>query len=836
MEQIKVDDAKKMQDEELFGKLNTTSKGLASEEAGKRLAQFGPNALPEKHKSIILKFLAYFWGPIPWMIEIAAILSLVVKHWTDFFVILALLLFNAGIGFWQELKASNALEALKAQLALKAKVLRDGSWREIEASDIVPGDIVKINIGDIIPADMKLLDGDYVSVDQASLTGESLPVNKKSGDICYSGTIVKQGQMTGVVTSTGANTYFGRTAGLVSKAGATSHFQKAVIHIGDYLIYLSLALVAVLFIVQLSRGDNILLLFQFALILTVASIPVAMPAVLSVTMAVGALELSKEKVIVSRLEAIEEAAGMDILCSDKTGTLTQAKLTLGKSILFNAKDEQELILNAALSSETDTHDPIDSTVVKGIKDKKVLSEYKLKKYVPFDPVRKRTEAILIGSEGTEFSVTKGATQVILELCKLNAADKKRVEEEVDKFASEGYKTLGVARKDVKGDWQFLGILTLFDPPREDSKTTIEQANAEGIKVKMVTGDNVSIGREISGQLGMGTNIQRVDNIFRSDDDIQHPGKQVEKKIEEADGFAEVFPEHKYGIVKALQTEDHITGMTGDGVNDAPALKQADIGIAVSGATDAARAAADLILTMPGLSVIINAVSEARKIFERMNSYAMYRIIETIRIMFFVVLAMIFYNFYPITALMIILLAFFNDVPIMAIAYDNTYLNKKPVKWDMKKVMSISTVLGLIGVIETFGILIIAKDYMHLTTPQIQTFIFLKLAVAGHLTLFVTRTKKSFLKSPHPSPSLLWSAVFTKILATLFVVYPLGLITPISWVDVGFIWAYCIVWIFIEDAAKMAMYRNLEHGPKKSHLRFLRMIKTPIHVHHHHNNR
>jgi len=350
---------------------------------------------------------------------------------------------------------------------------------------------------------------------------------------------------------------------------------------------------------------------------------------------------------------------------------------------------------------------------------------------------------------------------------------------------------------------------------------------------MVTGDNVSIAREISGQLGLGTNIQRVDSIFKSDDDIKHPGKQIERKIEAADGFAEVFPEHKYGIVKALETQDHITGMTGDGVNDAPALKQADIGIAVSGATDAARAAADLVLTMPGLSVILNAVYEARKIFERMNSYAMYRIIETIRIMFFVVLAMIFYNFYPITALMIILLAFFNDVPIMTIAYDNTYLNKNPVKWDMKRVLSISTVLGLIGVVETFGILIIAKDYMHLSTPQIQTFIFLKLAIAGHLTLFVTRTKKSFLKSPHPSPWVLWSAVGTKALAVLFVVYPMGLITPISWADVGFIVAYCFAWIFIEDWAKMAMYRNLEHGPKKSHLRFLNVVKTPIHPHHHH---
>ena len=832
MEQVSIKDAEKLSNEALFQKLNTSATGLSSEEAKKRFEEVGPNALPEKHKSIILKFLSYFWGPIPWMIEIAAILSLLVKHWTDFFVIFALLLFNAGIGFWQEMKASNALDALKAQLALKAKVLRDGKWVEIEAREIVPGDMVRIKIGDIIPADLKLLEGDYVSVDQAALTGESLPVNKKPGDICYSGTIVKQGQMTGVVSATGANTYFGKTAGLVSEAGATSHFQKAVIHIGDYLIFLSLGLVTILFIVQLLRGDNLISLIQFALILTVASIPVAMPAVLSVTMAVGALLLSKKKVIVSRLEAIEEAAGLEILCSDKTGTLTQNKLTLGDSVLFGAKDEQELILNASLSSETDTHDAIDQTVVSGLKDKKILSSYSLKKYIPFDPVRKRTEAILTDAGGKEFNTTKGATQVIMDLCKVKGKDLDKANKVVEKFAAEGYKTLGVARKDAGGSWQFLGILTLFDPPREDSAATIAQAKENGITVKMVTGDNVAIARQISGQLGLGQNIHRVNDIFKDDSDIQHPNHKIEQQIEAADGFAEVFPEHKYGIVKALQAGNHITGMTGDGVNDAPALKQADFGIAVSGATDAARAAADIILTLPGLSVIINAISEARKIFERMNSYAMYRIIETIRIMFFVVLAMLAFNFYPITALLIILLAFFNDVPIMTIAYDRTFLNKNPVKWDMTRVLSISTVLGLIGVIETFGILIIAKKYLHLDLAQIQTFIFLKLAVAGHLTLFVTRTKGPFYKKPYPAPVLLWSAVATKILATLFVVYPLGLITPMSWANVGFVWAYCIVWIFIEDWAKMAMYRHLEHRGIRSHSHFLTTIKHPTHRHHH----
>ncbi len=831
MEQISIKIAKDLDKKSLFKKLNSSLEGLSSTEATKRLAEMGPNALPEEHKSLLIRFFNYFWGPIPWMIEIAAILSLVVKHWTDFFVIFALLLFNAGIGFWQELKSGNALDALKSQLALKAKVLRDGAWKEILAVEIVPGDMVRIKIGDIIPADIKLIDGDYVSVDQAALTGESLPVNKNAEDICYSGTVVKQGQMTGVVAATGSNTYFGKTAGLVSKAGATSHFQKAVIHIGDYLIFLSLGLVSILFLVQLLRGDNIVTLIQFALILTVASIPVAMPAVLSVTMAVGALALSKKKVIVSRLEAIEEAAGLDVLCSDKTGTLTQNKLTLGDSVLFKATDEQELILNASFSSETDTHDSIDLTVVSGLKDKTLLTSGSLTKYIPFDPVRKRTEAQWTGADGKGFSVTKGATQVIIDLCKLKDDQIKKANDAVEKFAAQGFKTLGVARKDDKKDWQFLGILTLSDPPREDSAATIKEARENGITVKMVTGDNVAIARQISGQLGLGTNIQGVEYIFKEDDDIKHPGRKIERQIEDTDGFAEVFPEHKYGIVKALQSAGHITGMTGDGVNDAPALKQADFGIAVSGATDAARAAADMILTAPGLSVIMSAVAEARKIFERMNSYAMYRIIETIRIMFFVVLAMIFFNFYPITALLIILLAFFNDVPIMTIAYDNTFLNKKPVKWDMRQVLSISTALGLIGVFETFGILVIAKEYLHLNLGQLQTFIFLKLAVAGHLTLFVTRTKKPFFKKPYPAPSLLWSAIATKVLATLFVVYPFGFITSISWENAGLVWAYCIAWIFVEDVAKTFMYKRLEHKGGKVHERFLNLVKTPVHAHH-----
>ncbi len=416
----------------------------------------------------------------------------------------------------------------------------------------------------------------------------------------------------------------------------------------------------------------------------------------------------------------------------------------------------------------------------------------------------------------------------MELAKLAGDEAVRANKWIDDLAAKGYRTLGVARSDDDGKtWTFLGILPLYDPPREDSAQTIKEAGEHGIKVKMVTGDNIAIAREISGQLGMGRNIQPATELFASDS--IDAAFDAAERIEKADGFAQVFPQHKYSIVKVLQERGHLVAMTGDGVNDAPALKQADVGIAVSGATDAARTAADLILTAPGLSVITRAVEEARRIFERMNSYAIYRIVETIRIMFFVVLAMIVFNFYPITAIMIILLAFFNDVPIMAIAYDNTWLDPKPARWDMHRVLTVSTVLGLIGVLETFGILWIARDGMQLTIPQIQTFIFLKLAVAGHLTLFVARTRKPFWRRPFPSPLLLWSAIATKVLATLFVVYPFGLIAPISWSNVGLIWIYCIVWIFIEDWAKLAVYSHLASTPPR-HRNFLHTLATRLHPH------
>jgi H+-transporting ATPase len=815
----------KVSPEETLKKLESSKEGLRSDEAKRRLQQYGPNALADRTVNPILKFLSYFWGPIPWMIEIAAVLSAVVRHWPDMIIIIVLLFANAIVGFWQEHQAANAVDALKKQLALKTRVRRDGNWTEIDAVDLVPGDVVRLRLGDIIPADVKLLDGDYLSVDQSALTGESLPVDKKPGDVAYSGSVAKQGEMVAVVTATGTQTYFGKTAKLVSKAKSVSHFQKAVLHIGDYLIYLSLGLIVILLLVQLFRGSSFLVLLQFVLILVVAAIPVAMPAVLSVTMAIGARVLAGMKAILTRLESIEEMAGIDILCSDKTGTLTQNKLTLGDPVVYGAKDTQALIQAAALACKSEDQDAIDLAVLKGVNDQKSLERFKQVKFVPFDPVSKRTEASVQDDAGHSFKVTKGAPQVILKMCGLKPEDSKDAENKITDLASKGLRTLGVARTDNGDNWQFLGILPLYDPPREDSADTIKRAGEHGIKVKMVTGDNKAIASQIAGQLGLGTEIHSADEFFGDESDQNLNSRQV-KAIETADGFAQVFPQHKYEIVEALQSRGHIVGMTGDGVNDAPALKQADTGVAVSGATDAARAAADLVLTAPGLSVIVKAVEEARKIFERMNSYAIYRITETIRIMFFVVLAMIAFNFYPITSVMIILLAVLNDLPIMTIAYDNTWLDPDPIRWDMRRVLTVATVLGTVGVVETFGILVIAKLVLKLTEAQIQSFIYLKLAVAGHLTLFVARTKRPFLSNPHPSPILLGAILTTQAAAAFIVGFGL-LMTRLPWIYVGLIWGYCIVWVFIEDLAKLGVYHHLNLSAPR-HRAFLDRVQGSAH--------
>ena len=802
----KIENAKELSADELFARLGSGMQGISDAEVSKRQQQYGYNELIEKKTSPFIKFIGYFWGPIPWMIEIAALLSAFIQRWEDFIIISLLLLLNGVVGFWQENKADNAIELLKKKMALQARVLRNGEWKVIPARELVPGDMIRIRSGDIVPADLKLVEGDYLQVDESALTGESLPVDKSSNDIAYSGSVIQKGEMSALVFATGMDTFFGKTTRLLADVKTQSHFQKAIIKIGDYLIFLAAILVAIVFIVAIFRKESLVETLQFALVLVVAAIPAALPAVLSVSMAVGATYLAGKGAIVSKLVSIEEMAGMDVLCSDKTGTITKNELTLSELIPFADFTEEDLLVYSALASREEDNDPIDNAILIKIKAMEntgtKLDSYEKVDFKPFDPVIKHTEASIKSSAGRQFKVAKGAPQVILEMAANKAAIKEEMDEKVNALASKGYRALGVATCEAD-ICNFVGLIGLYDPPQEDSAQTINTAESMGVEIKMITGDHAAIAKEIARQIGMDTNITTASELEDKTD------LQAQNIVENADGFAQVFPEHKYRIVELLQEEGHIVGMTGDGVNDAPALKKADAGIAVAGATDAAKSAADIVFTAPGLSTIIDAIKESRKIFQRMKSYSIYRIAETVRVLFFITVSIIAFNFYPVTAIMIVLLALFNDAPIMAIAYDNVKYSNFPEKWNIREVLSMATFLGIIGVISSFTIFYIGMHVLNLNQDVLQSFIFLKLAVAGHLTIFVARTRGPFW-SIRPSGILFWSTIGTKLLATLVVVYGFY-ISPIGWKLAGIVWVYALVAFVITDVIKVRLYDLLDHS-------------------------
>ena len=836
-------------------------KGLSSEEARKRLQKYGYNEIKEKQETWWQRLFKRFWGPIPWMIEVAAVLSATARRWEDFIIIIIMLLVNAIVDFYQESKALNAIAVLKKRLARKALVLRDGTWQQIDAKEIVPGDIIKVKIGDIVPADAKLLGGgDFLLVDQSALTGESLPVHRKAGENLYANAVIKQGEMIAEVTGTGLNTYFGKTVGLVAKAQREerSHFQAMVIKVGNFLILVTIFMIGIIIYHGLKTHQPTVDLLIFALVLTISAIPVAMPAVLTVTMALGAQVLAAKEAIVSRLASIEEMAGMDILCSDKTGTLTQNRMSLADPYVVNGKTAEDLLFYAALASKEENNDPIEKPIFDYIDAhdlRRKLSDYKMTKFLPFDPVHKRTEGLYEGKEC--LVVTKGAPQVIIEQCSEKEFDKKKAYDAVEEFAEKGFRTLGVAYRGCEEDiYHFVGLIPLFDPPREDSKEAIAEAQAKGVEVKMVTGDNIAVAKYIAKLLGIGEKIEDVrelkgetvsEYIYLSevltraiaeqmhpdatDDEIEKVVHSIMKKvkrelynmpipkgtvkkheseiiaaIEEANGFAQVFPEDKYFIVDELQKVDHIVGMTGDGVNDAPALKKADCGIAVSGATDAARAAADIVLMAPGLRVIVDAIKESRKIFERMKSYTIFRIAETIRIIIFMTLAIVIYDFYPITAIMIIVLALLNDIPIMTIAYDNTKVRENPVRWDMKEIFVLSSWLGIAGVISSFMLFWILISVMHMPLDFVQSAFFAKLVIAGHGTIYNTRIDDWFWKRPWPSWTLFGATFSSRVAGTIIAVYGFGIMEPIGWEWAMSMWAYALAWFVFNDVVKMAVLR------------------------------
>ncbi|KAL9668666.1 hypothetical protein QQ045_006204 [Rhodiola kirilowii] len=828
--------------EEVFLALNCTREGLSSDEVQKRLDVFGYNKLEEKKENKFLKFLGFMWNPLSWVMEAAAIMAIALTNghnrkpdYQDFIGIIALLFINSSISFVEENNAGNAAAALMARLAPKAKVLRDGKWSEEDAAVLVPGDIVSIKLGDIIPADARLLEGDPLKIDQSALTGESLPVTKHPGDGVYSGSTCKQGELEAVVIATGVHTFFGKAAHLVESTTHVGHFQQVLTAIGNFCICsiaIGMAIEIIVIYGLQKRGyytgiDNLL-------VLLIGGIPIAMPTVLSVTMAIGSHRLSQQGAITKRMTAIEEMAGMDVLCSDKTGTLTLNKLTVDKNMIEvfgNGIDKDLVVLMAARASRLENQDAIDAAIVAMLADpKEARAGITEIHFLPFNPTDKRTALTYLDKAGNMHRVSKGAPEQILNLAHNKSDIEKKVHSIIDKFAERGLRSLGVARQEVPagtkdsagGPWEFVGLLPLFDPPRHDSAETIRRALDLGVSVKMITGDQLAIGKETGRRLGMGTNMYPSSSLLGDHKDGSI-GASVDELIEKADGFAGVFPEHKYEIVQRLQARKHIVGMTGDGVNDAPALKVADIGIAVADATDAARSASDIVLTEPGLSVIISAVLTSRAIFQRMKNYTIYAVSITIRIVLGFLLLTSFwkFNFPPF---MVLVIAILNDGTIMTISKDRVKPSPVPDSWKLSEIFATGVVIGTYLAITTviffwltyetsffndhFGVEDFNKHKLNISdinvadllNRKLSSAVYLQVSTISQALIFVTRSRGwSFTEMP----GLLLLAAFlvAQLIATVIsakVTINFAGIHAIGWGWTGVIWLYTIIiYIFLD---------------------------------------
>ncbi|KAI3956417.1 hypothetical protein MKX01_016830 [Papaver californicum] len=838
LEEIKNEavDLERIPMDEVFEQLKCSKEGLTTEEGANRLEIFGPNKLEEKKESKLLKFLGFMWNPLSWVMEIAALMAIALANgggrppdWQDFVGIMVLLVINSTISFIEENNAGNAAQALMAGLAPKTKVLRDGRWSEQDAAILVPGDIISIKLGDIVPADARLLEGDPLKIDQSALTGESLPVTKNPSDEVFSGSTCKQGELEAVVIATGVHTFFGKAAHLVDSTNQVGHFQKVLTAIGNFCIC-SIALgmlieIIVMYPIQKRKYrdgiDNLL-------VLLIGGIPIAMPTVLSVTMAIGSHRLSQQGAITKRMTAIEEMAGMDVLCSDKTGTLTLNKLSVDKNLVevfAKGVEKDHVLLVAARASRVENQDAIDACMVGMLADpKEARAGIREVHFLPFNPVDKRTALTYIDNEGKWHRASKGAPEQIIDLCNCKEDVRNKVHSVIDKYAERGLRSLAVARQEVPeknkdspgSPWQFVGLLPLFDPPRHDSAETIRRALNLGVNVKMITGDQLAIAKETGRRLGMGTNMYPSSALLGNNKDASIASLPVDELIEKADGFAGVFPEHKYEIVKKLQEKKHICGMTGDGVNDAPALKKADIGIAVADATDAARGASDIVLTEPGLSVIISAVLTSRAIFQRMKNYTIYAVSITIRIVFgFMFIALIWkFDFAPF---MVLIIAILNDGTIMTISKDRVKPSPTPDSWKLKEIFATGVVLGsylaLMTVIffwaawktdffpEKFGVRPIKDDKREMMAA-----LYLQVSIVSQALIFVTRSRSwSFVE--RPGFLLVFAFFAAQLVATLIAVYAnwaFANMRGIGWGWAGVIWLFSLVTYFPLDILKFAI--------------------------------
>jgi H+-transporting ATPase len=701
--------------------------GLTSEEAAGLLAQVGPNAITEAKPHPWLAFLKRLWGPVPWMLEAAVILEIVLGKYDEAAIIAALILFNAVFSTVQEKRSSDALALLRQRLQLTARVCRDGKWQLLPSEQLVPGDVIHIRMGDLLSADVQLLDGNLL-LDQSALTGESLPVEVTSGGMGYAGTTVQHGEATALVTATGARTRFGRTAELVRTAKSQSNLERVIFSVTKALVILDGALVLAVIAYALATHMGFLQILPFALILLVASVPVALPATFAIATALGAQELSHQGVLVTNLAAIEEAAGMDVLCTDKTGTTTENRLSVADLHPYAVPTENELLRLAAMACDPATQDSLDLAVLQRAQEHGVLPDFSQRQhFLPFDPANKRSEADF-RQNVTLLHVAKGAPHVIASLCANLPAT---LEADVEALSAQGYRVLAVAHGDVQ-TMQMTGLVSLQDPPRADSAMLIRQLREQGIRVIMVTGDGLATARAVARQVGLGDHACPAQSL------------QAKDGLDPAcDVFGEVLPEHKFALVQALQKDGHITGMTGDGVNDAPALKQAQVGIAVSNATDVAKAAASLVLTQPGLGNILAAIQVSRQIYQRMLTYTLNKIIKTIQIAGFLSLGLIFTGTFVTTPLLVVLLLFANDFVTMSIATDRVRASRKPDRWDVRGMLLPALSLGLPVLALTFGIFLAGRSFLHLSVAELQTLSFLTLVFTAQGMIYLVRERHHF---------------------------------------------------------------------------------------------
>ncbi|KAJ4369929.1 plasma membrane H+-ATPase [Neocucurbitaria cava] len=819
-----------------------TRTGLTSGEVLLRRKTFGLNQMKEQKQNLFLKFLMFFVGPIQFVMEAAAVLAAGLRGWVDFGVICALLLLNACVGFIQEYQAGSIVEELKKTLALRATVLRDGALIEIEATEVVPGDILQVEEGTIVPADGRIVtEGSFLQVDQSSITGESLAVDKRRGDTCYASSAVKRGEAFIVITATGDGTFVGRAASLVASAsGGQGHFTQVLHGIGTVLLVLVIVTLLVIWISSYYRSNGIIHILEFTLAITIVGVPVGLPAVVTTTMAVGAAYLAKKQAIVQKLSAIESLAGVEILCSDKTGTLTKNKLSLAEPYTVAGVEPDDLMLTACLAASRKKKgiDAIDKAFLKSLKHypraKNVLSKYKVIDFHPFDPVSKKVQAVVESPNGERIICVKGAPLFVLRTVEEDHPIPEAIDEayknKVAEFASRGFRSLGVARKRGNdSQWEILGIMPCSDPPRHDTYRTIHEAKNLGLSIKMLTGDAVGIARETSRSLGLGGNIFNPERLGLGGGG-EMPGSEVYDFVEAADGFAEVFPQHKYNVVEILQQRGYLVAMTGDGVNDAPSLKKADTGIAVEGASDAARSAADIVFLAPGLSAIIDALKTSRQIFHRMYAYVVYRIALSLHLEIFLGLWIAILN-ESLNLQLIVFIAIFADIATLAIAYDNAPYSKTPVKWNLPKLWGMSVLLGIILAAGTWITLTTmfpyrTSDAQGMEGGIVQNFgrrdpiLFLEISLTENWLIFITRANGPFWSSI-PSWQLTTAILVVDIVATMFTLFGWFVGGQTSIVTVVRIWifsfgVFCVmggVYYLLQGSQG---FDNLMHGksPKK----------------------